>query len=144
MHRVMTKAIEQIKQIASEIGCRFIPHYKIESWGLSILIMERSGKAFGRLYQYNDDSSSVYLDWLSVDEDSRNQGIGTELQEVREKIGVGLGATTSCLWVRKDTWMHDWYKRRGYIDFQNHSDEENAIWMKKPLNTKDYGKGSVY
>ncbi len=111
----------------------FILHHKYSDWGSSILIMEETGKAFGRLYQYSDDSTTVYLDWLSVDKEFRRQGIGTELQEIREKIGVELGANTSCLSVQKDTWMHNWYKRRGYEDWKDDENDENFIWMKKPI-----------
>lgn len=111
----------------------FIFHCSPSPWGGSILIMEKYGKAFGRIYWFNDDNTTVYLDWLSVDEDIRRQGVGTKLQIMREKMGVELGAATSCLWVVKDTWMHDWYKRRGYEDGMDYNGEENAIWMNKSL-----------
>jgi GNAT superfamily N-acetyltransferase len=112
---------------------KFTSHCKAEPWGYSILLMEKRGKAFGRIYWYNDDTTTVYLDGLSVDAEFRRKGIGTELQEIREGIGRNLGATISCLWVRKNTWMHDWYKRRGYADCGNNENEENAVWMHKSL-----------
>jgi GNAT superfamily N-acetyltransferase len=112
---------------------RFISHSNTSWWGSSILIMEKSGNAFARAYWYNDDKTTIYLDWLSVDKKVRMQGIGTELQKIREQIGLQLGATTSCLWVKKDTWMHDWYKRRGYEDWKDYNDEINAVWMRKHL-----------
>lgn len=112
---------------------KYISHLKTESWGASILIMEQTGKAFSRIYWFNDDNTTVYLDWLSVSTEFRHQGIGTQLQEMREEIGRKLGAKTSCLWVQKDSWMHDWYKRRGYKDCGNYEKEENAIWMQKTL-----------
>lgn len=115
------------------INDRFIYHSNTESWGSSVLIMEKSGKAFGRIYWYNDDSTTVYLDWLSVDIEVRRQGIGTQLQEIREKIGKSLGAVTSCLFVKKDSWMHGWYKRRGYSDIKEHDYQEGFIWMEKLL-----------
>lgn len=121
------------KAVLSCIGDRFISHCTNAEWGFSILIMERDGKAFGRLYQYNDDRTVVYFDWLSVDAEFQGQRIGTELLEMHEKIGVYLGAATSCLWVHKDTWMHEWYKRRNYEDWQDNENEVNAIWMKKTL-----------
>jgi GNAT superfamily N-acetyltransferase len=128
----MKKTIEQIRQMVSEMDCRYISHSKTEPWGASVLIMEKRGRAFGRIYWYHDDSTTVYLDCLSVDEKMRKKGIGTNLQEIREQIGLYLNATTSCLWVKRDTWMYKWYKRRGYeywIDYN----EENAIWMRKSL-----------
>ncbi|MDD6210536.1 MAG: GNAT family N-acetyltransferase [Bacteroidales bacterium] len=115
------------------IGPRYISHYVVSSWGVSILIMEKSGKAFARLYRYNDDPNTVYLDCLSVDENARRHGVGTELQEIRENIGRSMGANISCLWVEKDTWMHDWYKKRGYKDLRDNENEEGAIWMEKSL-----------
>ena len=119
------------------INHRFIAHCKTDTWGFSVLIMEKTGKAFCRLYRYNNDITTVYLDWLSVDEKSRKKGIGTKLQEIREEIGRKLGATTSCLWVKKDSWMHKWYQRRGYLDFMDYEQEENAIWMKKSLVSRN-------
>lgn len=112
----------------------YVAHCASTTWGLVILIMRRDGKAFARFYQYSDDKATVYLDWLSVNVESQRQGIGTELQEMREEIGRKLGATTSCLWVRKDAWMRDWYKKRGYEDWMDNENEENAIWMTKALS----------
>jgi GNAT superfamily N-acetyltransferase len=122
-----------LKKVIPNISSCFIFHSKTDIWGESILIMEKFGKAFGRIYWFNDDNTTIYLDWLSVDENVRRKGIGTELQEMREGIGLQLGATIVCLWVRKNTWMYDWYHRRGYQDWKDHKTEENAIWMKKKL-----------
>ncbi|MGV8135900.1 MAG: GNAT family N-acetyltransferase [Mangrovibacterium sp.] len=113
----------------------FIAHFSSETWGSSILIMEKSGNAFARVYWYYDDTDTIYLDMLSVSEKCRKQGVGTKLQEVREKIGVDLGAKTACLLVKKLSWMYYWYQRRGYFDFKDHEDKE-WIWMKKPLFSK--------
>lgn len=112
---------------------RFISHVMETEWGSSILIMEKRGKAFGRIYWYNDDDTTVYLDILSVDVDIRKQGIGTELQKIREEIGIQLGAKSSCLWTKKDSWVYDWYQRRGYVYLSEYEGEENSAWMKKEL-----------
>ena len=111
----------------------FISLFITQSWGDSILIMEKKGKAFGRIYWYHDDNTTVYLDWLNVDPKFRSMGIGTELQKIREEIGRCLGAKFSCLWVEKGTWMHYWYYRSGYMDWKDHKIEQNAIWMRKLL-----------
>ena len=122
-----------IKSLRSCVGNRFISHFSPSSWGFSVLIMEKNGKAVGRIYWFNDDNTTVYLDWLNVDKDIRKKGFGTELQKIREQIGIQLGAKVSCLWAYKNTWMYAWYKRRGYKYFKIYEKEENAIWMQKEL-----------
>jgi GNAT superfamily N-acetyltransferase len=118
---------------------KFIKHISSSNnWGVSILIMESRGKAFARIYWFNDkeeddEEDTVYLDMLSVNEEERRKGIGTKLQDIREKIGKRGGATYSCLWVYKNTWMYEWYKRRGYKEIGKNESEKNAVWMRKKL-----------
>jgi len=111
----------------------YISHLTESDWGKSILIMRKDGLAFARIYWFNDDNTTVYLDWLSVYETIRNCGVGTDLQEIREKIGKSMGAKYSCLWVKKDTWMREWYEKRGYEYWKEYKNEENAIWMQKAI-----------
>lgn len=72
---------------------------------------------------------------LSVSPDIRNHGWGTRLQEIRESVATALGGQTMRLWVKKDTWMHEWYLRRGYMDLCDHDSEYDSIWMTKDLNS---------
>jgi len=124
---------EKIDKALQSINPEYIAHYSVDSWGSSILLMKKDGNAFGRIYWYNDDDKTVYLDFLSVDDHARKNGFGTKMQEIREDIGRILGANTSCLYVVADSWMYNWYKRRGYVDCTEHGDD-NLIWMEKPLN----------
>jgi hypothetical protein len=55
---------------------------------------------------------------------------------MREDIGRRLGATYSCLWVKPNTWMHDWYQRRGYTYLKDY-EQEDAVWMRKSLVSND-------
>jgi N-acetylglutamate synthase-like GNAT family acetyltransferase len=115
----------------------FIYHtIMIESWGMSIIVMETEGNAYGRLYQYNDDTTTIYFEGISVSRDCRKQGIGSKVLGKLEEISENLGATTLYLWVEKDTWMNKWYQRCGYIDFKQHEQEETYIWMKKLLGSE--------
>jgi len=112
----------------------FISHSVVESWGSIIYIMEKDGKSFCSVYWYNDDPSTIFISNLSVNPENRNQGLATELQEMCEEMGRDFGYTISCLWVNKNTWVHDWYERRGYEDHIPHEDDiENLIWMRKSL-----------
>lgn len=90
------------------------------------------GKACGRMYWYSDDNTTIYFEGLSVACRERKRGFGTKLLEILEKKAICLGATTSCLWVRKNTWIQEWYKRKGYVDFQD-CEDVNFVWMKKAL-----------
>lgn len=122
--------------VGRHISSRYIYHPMQTDWGGSLLIMELSGCAFARLYWFHDDSTVAYLDWLSVRKDMRNRGIATQLQEMREEMARKLGVETVMLWVKKNTWMHKWYQRRGYKDWKDHRTEENAIWMKKSIRDR--------
>ena len=99
-----------------------------------LYIMEVEGKAYSRMYWFHDDPQSVYLNNLSVENNEREQGFGTKMQELREKIGIELGATQFFLWVKRGSWMHKWYTRRGYNDFSDYTDDDSMIWMIKLLN----------
>lgn len=111
------------------VSSRFICHFYYSDCGGSVLVMEKSGKAFARTYWFNDDSSAIYFDWLSVDEGERGNGIATELLNAHIEIAKQFEVETM-LWVKKDTWMHDWYKRKGYQDYKDNKNENNAIWMR--------------
>lgn len=50
-----------------------------------------------------------------------------------EGLAIKIGAPNVCLWVEKNSWMHQWYARRGYLDGDDKEDQENTIWMKKGL-----------
>lgn len=113
---------------------KYIQHHFPESWGWSVMIMEASGAAFARVYCFNDDKLVVYLDSLHVNDKARKQGIGTELQMLREQIGVDAGAVQSMLWVEKGTWMLEWYKRRGYVYYSDHEQEADCVWMINDLS----------
>lgn len=111
------------------VSHRFICHISDSDWGGSVLVMENNGKAFARTYWFNDDTGTIYFDWLSVDESERGNGIATELLNAHIKIAKQFEVETM-LWVKKDTWMHDWYNRKGYQDYKDYEKESNAIWMR--------------
>ena len=99
---------------------------------IETLTLKADDVAEASVYWYLDDNSTVYLSNLLVYPQFRNKGIGEKLQVIREQIGKDLNANTSCLWVKKGTWMHEWYKRRGYSILKYHK-QKGFIWMTKPL-----------
>ena len=111
----------------------FIQHTNEDKDGFSFSIMEQEGNAFGHAYIYKVNNSVIFLDMLSVSPEYRRQGIGTKLQELREQIGRDYGAKFSKLFVNKNSWLCEWYKRRGYDfnGFRHHL--PNHVWMVKNL-----------
>lgn len=127
-----------MKTINFNDSSRFISYQNSLSWGGEIMIMEKDGKAFMRIYWYSDDQTTIYLENLSVLPSHRRQGIATELLSIAENVGLKLGATTICLWVlwvKECTWLHDWYIQSGYIDLKDHETEKDAVWMKKSITS---------
>lgn len=134
---------EQFQKI--KLPENIVANYSQSSWGISIYFMVikpdsqgvNSGIAFARLYQFPDDTDSVYLDSLSVNSEERRCGWGLQLQELRETIGRQFGCKRSFLWVVEDSWMYEWYKRRGYSYLSqytdNGADDDKAVWMFKNL-----------
>lgn len=110
----------------------FIIHKSKEEWGLYYYIMEINGHAYARGYTFNDDKKTFYLDSLSVRPKYRRDGLGLDLQELREKMAKKKGYKYTCLWVRKKTWMVKWYKRRGYKYYRKHKNK-NSVWLRKKL-----------
>lgn len=117
----------------SKFSTQFDFHFKSHSWGNEIFMADKNGHSFGRIYWYLDDIETVYFEGLRVGKNFRKKGLGTKVLETLENIGSTIGAKTSCLWVDKTKWMHDWYQRKGYTDWIIHEQEENCIWMRKKL-----------
>ena len=114
------------------VGEEYILHIQVTNWGYVFFITKKDGNGFARAFIMKDNVSDIYLEWLGVSDNSRNKKIGTTLQIIRENIGRELGCLQSYLWVVKDTWMKDWYERRGYSYYSEY-EKENAIWMIKSL-----------
>lgn len=116
---------------------RFIWHY--QKWGSAhwIYFMGKDGNSFASMYWFNDDTNMAMICNLSVYRSRRKRGIGTELQEIREKIAVILGATTVSLHVMKNSWMKQWYERRGYKYHSEYRLKKGNIWMQKKVGNHD-------
>ncbi len=100
---------------------------------IEIIKIEADRVAEASIYCYLDGNSAVFLSNLKVEPDYQKKGIGTFLQDIREQIGRDVKATHSNLWVKKRSWMRDWYKRRGYIEYGPHP-QKGYIWLRKSLD----------
>lgn len=99
---------------------------------IELLTIDVHGVAKASIYCYIDDYSTVYLANLFVLPEYRNRGVGEQLQIIREQIGKDVKAELSCLWVKKETWMYQWYEKRGYSYITEHQ-IEGYVWMQKSL-----------
>lgn len=81
-------------------------------------------------YTYKDDSSTLYLSNVFVEEASRNHGFGTRILKAAEKVAETVGATIISLKVKQDSPANAWYRKRGYgyVAF-----EDGYDWLEKNL-----------
>ena len=109
---------------------RWVETHQNKDW--EIVVMERKGVAFCRIAWDDDDPDTVYIDSLSVDKDMRQRGIARHILTMLETVGCLLGAKQCRLSVIVNSWIYDWYKRRGYVDYSDH-DDNRFIWMQKEI-----------
>jgi len=96
--------------------------------------MEKHGTAFCELYWWDEDRSVIYIKLLSVDKWCRRRHLGTSLLKLCEQIGIEIGSVIACLTVKKHTWVHTWYKRKGYKDTETNYQDRTFMDMKKYLS----------
>lgn len=130
--------IKKIIKILNKHKDNFIIHNLSTKSVNHIYIIEKCGKSLCRIYWFSDNNDNIYIDNLSVENKYRNKGLASELLDLFIMISEEL-KIDSYLWVEKDTWMIDWYEKKGYV-YHGEYKEENAIWMKrKTKNKKKYG-----
>lgn len=122
------------KNILEQLRKVFLYRYNEESWGTSVLIISKNGKAFVSVHRYDDELNTIYISDLHVDITLASKGIGTKLLRICELFSMDLHAEFACLKVNKNLWIYDWYKRKGYDDYMIDKDDSNFIWMRKLLN----------
>ena len=123
---------ETFDNIISDLQSKYVIHESNHEDYKSIRIMCKDGSSFARACIYHNDPSCICLSDLYVQDDFRNKGEGKYLQEVRENIGISLGCDTALLSVKKNSWMFEWYERRGYEYYMD--DIDNYLFMTKKLN----------
>jgi len=110
-----------------------ITHKTKTDWGTYFYFIEKKGIVFGRAYIYDDQPERIFLDSLSVLKKYRGNHYATKMQVIREKFGKKKGCKYAYLYVKRKSWMRKWYKRRGYVFVEVKKDNDQYIWMKKPL-----------
>lgn len=129
MDRITTRIANRFLQAS----INYIIHKSEEDDVLYYYFMAEDGGSFATMYLYKDDPDSMFLAALSVSEQHRKQGRGSELLDQMESFGRDLGCLYSYLWAKKDSWMLDWYQRRGYKIYSEKDSE--YIWLRKVIIT---------
>ncbi len=86
------------------------------------------------LYKFNYEKDTYYLFNVFVDEKKRGMGLGNTILDMAEDIVKKANGNKIRLEVKKDSFVHDWYKRHGYKDVELDVDAPSYIWMIKDLN----------
>ena len=115
---------DALKQVYKD---NFICHYSITEWGGSVMVMEKSGRAFSRTYYFKNDPA-IFFEWLSVNEDCRGMGIASKLLDGHINIAK-LYSLESFLYVKKGTWVKKWYEKKGYRYHKDFEDDIAYAWM---------------
>ena len=84
------------------------------------------------IYRYDDDKKkTIYLSNVFVDEERRKEGIGNSILNAADKIAKKMNADSICLKVKRESFVHEWYKRHGYSDLCTDEEDKEFTWMVK-------------
>lgn len=85
------------------------------------------------IYRYDDDRETIYLSNVFVGKEHRKNGLGNIILNATDKVAKKLKATTICLKVKQDSFVHEWYGRHGYTDLSIDEEDPQFIWMTKNI-----------
>jgi predicted GNAT family N-acyltransferase len=111
----------------------FVSHRRDTSWGGDILLIRNDGTSTGRLYWFNDDTYTSYIEGIHVSENSRMNGLGNEVLHELLLISSSLGFTKCMLWCSNNSFVKSWYERNGFVYSCDYDDEDDSIWMMATL-----------
>lgn len=110
----------------------FCAHVNNHDDGITITVMERSGRSMGALSIYNDNITVGFISQVHTEDKHRNLGLANRVLYNLEEIGKNRGVTTFQLAVEK-SWAVDWYKRHGYNQYTEYEDT-NYVGMEKKVD----------
>ena len=87
-------------------------YHKAEDY---MLIMTSGGEGICSVSIDDNIKSCACIYNLNVEEKHRRKGYGNRLLEEAEKEAQRLGANVISLAVKNNSFMFDWYQRKGYI-----------------------------
>lgn len=99
----------------------------------SIIVASMSGIFIFRLSIYNSTPSTMFVSEITVSEKNRQSGYGKLILNFVNNIAIKLEIKIISLVVLKDTFMHAWYNRNGYVDYFVHESDTKYITLIKTL-----------
>lgn len=137
MSELESRKDELISKAVSSIKPGYLYHLADTYWGKSLHIIEKeSAAALVSVSWYEDcNFDCAYIDGLSVSFKYRELGYGRELMDMAEDVCRCLEKQYAVLSVVKGSWQEEWYRRRGYEDFDNGLIDEELITLRKDLKT---------
>lgn len=110
-----------------KINC--ISHKVMKDGKVSTIHIMTDDGTRGYLNLLFEDDECI-INSIHVDENYRNKKVGTTLMKEATLEIIGSDVHTLVLYVIKDSWMHNWYKRIGYVDTDSPC-KEGYIMMKR-------------
>lgn len=134
MNRVSAQCLKINKVMKKEKGFDTINiSVDYTEWGIVRFYIDREHIYHFALYKYDDDKLTEYLSNVFVLNIKRREGLGNNILRLAEEEAISHGSKYLMLKAEKGSWVHSWYNRRGFMDFQDDEDNQEYIWMKKYL-----------
>ena len=92
-----------------------IIHHNYWYWGESYYIILDNGNGMITMQIDNDDKTSGCISGISVTDKARKKGLGDRLLKECENLAKDLKLQEIYLTAEKDSFVFDWYKRKGFI-----------------------------
>lgn len=83
------------------------------------------------IYKYDDDPRTLYLSDVEVEKAFRGYGYGRDILRWVDCFAWQQDADKIRLWVETNSFVHDWYKRHGFVDMTVEEWRPGYIWMEK-------------
>ena len=93
---------------------KVLKHKNTWVWGKSTIIVLNNGVGIVTVSFENDNPSEATITGLSVHENSRNKGLGTELIKLAEQEAKENGVKRLVLFSDEKSFTYEWYQRLGY------------------------------
>jgi len=90
-------------------------HHNYWYWGESYYIILDNGNGMITLQIDNDNKTFGWISNLSVFDKARKKGLGNRLLKECENLAKDLKLQKIYLTAEKDSFVFDWYKRKGFI-----------------------------